>query len=128
MWALSCGASFGRYSSRGSSTYVASGANVDISQTLSADHLGVYCPVSARLGPKTALYSGLHYWHSSVVGTADTTYVSAVTNDVGMNLGVRLNFGKIEGDVELMMVRMYDPFQQGYLIRPYLGLSAGISF
>jgi len=119
---------YGRYTARGTETYNTSTGTGDVTQTLSVWTLEGAAPVSFSFSKTFAVYSGLMYTRSSYDGVADTTAVSDTANDLGMNLGVRLNFGRIEGDVEAAMIRLYDPFEGGSRFVLFYGLSVGVLF
>lgn len=98
------------------------------SQTLSANTADISLPVSWRFNKYVAVFSGLNYFHSEANGSAGTEYVVLPNNDTGVNLGVRINVDRIEGDVEASTVRLYDPFTDSMRFVSFYGISVGIVF
>jgi predicted deacylase len=119
---------YGSYFGAGSVTYLTSGTPESIDTTLAAQVFDLGLPVSLRFSPSVAVYSGLTIYRIGVRGAAGGDYVSSVNTDIGMNLGLRLTFGRIEGDLEYAMIDMNDPFANSSKMVPYLGLSFGFLF
>ena len=119
---------YGADSSSGTVSYFTAMQPLEIDQTLSANTVDLSVPVSYRLTPGVAAYSGLMLFRSGITGTAGGVSVSGLTFDVGSNLGFRLNLDQYEADIEAAFLRIYDPFVDGYRIVPYVGVSVGIIF
>jgi hypothetical protein len=119
---------YGSYFGAGDVTFLTPTTPETMNQTLAAQVFDLGFPISFRLGPAVALYSGASFFRAGVRGSAGNDAVSVVTTDLGVNLGVRLTFGRIEGDLELMMLRVSDPFVDGTRMVPFFGISCGVLF
>ncbi len=119
---------FGRYAAKGSSSYATPTGAQSVTQTFSGSSLDISIPVSYRFGTSVVLYSGLNYYANWVSGSADLTYVSDTTHDIGTNLGLKLIFGRFEGDAEIAIIRAHDPFMDESRFVPYFGISVGLLF
>lgn len=119
---------YGAYSGNDDVTLATATGTEDETLSLSGKMWELSAPVSFRLNPTVAFYSGLAFYHASVVGSAGTDFVSGDAADLGTNLGIRLTFGRVEGDVEAAFLRVYDPFEQSTRYVPYLGIACGVTF
>ncbi|OFZ21555.1 MAG: hypothetical protein A2X94_05470 [Bdellovibrionales bacterium GWB1_55_8] len=119
---------YGALSSAGSQSYLTQAQPVEIQQTLSSTTLDFSSPVSYRFSPTLAAYSGLVLIRTAVSGSFGSMVVNTSQTDFGANLGFRLNIGRYEGDIEAAMMRVYDPFTDGYRLIPFLGLGASMVF
>jgi hypothetical protein len=115
-------------SGSGTVTYLTGATPVEISETLSAQTLDLSVPVSFRVGPMFAIYSGLMLLRSSVSGSLGTLVVSDVSYDLGTNLGMKITSGIFEGDLEFAFLSVNDPFALSRRMVPYAGLSFGVTF
>lgn len=127
-WAVAAMFGYGAYSGSDDVELVTATGTEDDTLSLTGKMWEISFPVSFRFTPAAAFYSGLAFYHAYVVGSAGTEFVSGTANDLGTNLGLRLTFGRVEGDLEAAFLRVYDPFQQSTRFVPYLGLACGISF
>jgi hypothetical protein len=119
---------YGASSGAGSVTYLSAGELEDVNQVLTSKTIELSIPVSFRFTSNIVIYSGLTYWHSEVSGSVKTSYMVEPANDLGVNLGLRLNIGVVEGDVEVAILRFYDPFSDGMRMLPFFGMAVGIVF
>jgi hypothetical protein len=119
---------YGRFSAKGTQSFSTVSGPVDVSHTLSASSLDISFPVSIRFSKGFALYSGLAYYRSDVTGSADMTGVNDYGNDIGTNVGVKINYGKFEGDIETAFVWMKDTIADSLRLVPYWGFSVGLNF
>ncbi len=127
-FALSAMIGIGRYSGGGTINYETVTGSQSLSTVLTANQYDVGVPVSYRFGKDTALYSGLHYYRSSFHGSAGTAIVEDSASDLGVNLGIRQTFGRVDVDLEAMMLKMGGPFTDRVGFTPFLGLAAGLAF
>jgi len=118
----------GRYSGGGTLSYETVSGSSSLATVLTATQLDLGVPVSYRLGKDTVVYSGLDYYRSSFSGSAGSAIVEDSASDIGLNLGVRQTFGRIEVDAEVMMLKLGGPFTAGVGFTPFLGVAAGIIF
>ncbi len=126
--AVAVNAAYGASSGAGSILYLTTTGLTNVTQILASNTVELSVPVSFRFTPSIALYSGLTYYHTEADGVVATTYTLSPMNDMGMNLGLRLNFGMVEGDVEAALLRFYDPFADSMRILPFFGIAGGIVF
>ncbi|OFZ71378.1 MAG: hypothetical protein A3K03_00430 [Bdellovibrionales bacterium RIFOXYD1_FULL_44_7] len=110
-------------SSTDSSATTEATGSVEVSQMAAASHIDVSFPVSFRLSPTVALYSGANYYRSDTSGFSELQYVEDSSNDFGTNFGVKLTFGKIEADAEMAYVMISDSLSGGSRFLPYWGAS-----
>jgi hypothetical protein len=104
------------------------GRPMDVHQTLSATTVDVAFPVSFRLGTGFAVYSGLALFKSWVNGSVSDKTIAIQNHDYGANLGVKFNLGRSENTIELMFLRVHDPFLDEMRFVPLLGIGSGVAF
>jgi hypothetical protein len=128
-WSVAIGSGYGRFSGTGSLSYgLTDGTLLDTDQTLSATRFDLSLPVSYRLSPMFALYSGVHFFSSAVDGSTGAAVVSESLFDFGANFGVKFNLDWFEGDLEIATINVDDPFLASRRWVPYYGFSGGIRF
>jgi hypothetical protein len=122
-------AGYGRYSSKGTTEFKTTGQPFEVSLTQSAWVVDFGVPVSYRLSPAVALYTGMTFYRSGLSGSANNNAVATMNSDLGVNLGMQLHIGaQFEGDVEMSLMRLYDPFTDSIRYIPFWGISGGIVF
>jgi hypothetical protein len=119
---------YGSYFGAGDVTYLTSSTPETLNSTLAAQVFDIGFPVSFRFSPVIATYSGLTLYRASVKGSVGSSAVSSENTDVGLNLGLRLTIGRVEGDLEGAFVRVNDPFVSGSRFVPFFGISCGVLF
>ncbi len=120
--------SYGARSAKGNVTYLTADQPVELATTLSAYTFDFSAPVSYRISPAFAAYSGLMLLRTSVSGSLGPDVVSMTNYDLGFNLGCKINAGRFEGTIEFAFLRVGDPFMDSTRIVPYAGLSFGVAF
>jgi hypothetical protein len=119
---------YAKSSGSGTVTYLTSGTPVQIDQTLSTYTIDLSVPVSFRINPSIAVYSGLMLLRSGATGSLGNNVVSDISNDIGSNLGVKVTVSMFEGDVEVAYLLVHDPFTDSAHFIPYAGFSFGVKF
>lgn len=99
-----------------------------VTNTLSATVIDFGVPVSYAFTKETVVYSGLHFFKSSVKGSAATEVVSGSSTDYGPNIGLRFQVSQVEVDVEIMLLKVKDPFGGTSKMIPFFGVAGGIPF
>lgn len=127
-FAVSVAVRYETHAVAGTLTYQTATAPLDMDQTLSGTATEYSVPVSFRLSPNFAVYSGLSLTHSSVSGSVGTGYAQDSTNDFSTRLGVKVNFDRFEGDIETAVVALHDNFSDSARLVPYYGISFGVLF
>lgn len=127
-FAFAAMAGYGRFAAEGTQTYVTKTGNSEVKQIFSAGNMDLSFPVSYRVNPSFAVYTGLNYYRTSISGAANLNTVTDTANDIGTNFGIKLNFGKFETDIEFAYVRIFDTISSESRFVPYYGVSAGITF
>jgi hypothetical protein len=121
-------AGYGRLATKGTVTYRTATGTEDLTQTLSGYQVDLGVPASFRLGANVAAFGGLTLFRSGVSGASGSGFVADTSHDLGANLGLKLMFGRFEGDIEFALLRLRDPFADAMRFAPYWGLSGGIVF
>ena len=117
----------GSYSGQGTLAYQTSAGTQNLDQSLSSRMFDISVPVSFRFSPEFAVYSGVTLYHHYVSGSSAGGVIANVANDLGINLGVKMVFGKFETDVELTFLNVPDAFTPSSKFLTFFGASFGFA-
>lgn len=126
--ALGAIAGVGRYSARGDVDFRTSTGSATADSVLAASQIDFGVPVSYRIDPEFAVYSGLQFFRTQMSGSVAGESLEQSVLDWGPNLGLHYTRGAFEGSAEAILLRVKDPVSAGSRFQIFFGVSGGVRF